>query len=369
MTQWPSNFCGSYRPEDVTFLLKLQPRPEFVDLAQKEHLIQTGQRHYASMLSLESPPSADYQQLFHAACTANGPQMAADCLRLAAIIAARRPAGPITLLSLARGGTPIGVILKHLLVQVFARQVTHYSLSILRDRGVDDAALRFVLAAGHTPESCVFVDGWTGKGVIARELASSVAAFNRQHRCTLDAGLYVLTDLAGAASCAASAQDYLIPSSILNATVSGLISRSLLPEATEPDEFHGCFYYAEYEPVDKSRAFVGEILAKAFELEGNGQLPAAAPIDALALAQISADFIQIALVDNQITDPNLIKPGIGEATRVLLRRLPKKLLLRDPAASAVAHLVLLAEHKQVPIQVDPNLPYQAVSIIRSALDG
>ena len=54
---------------------------------------------------------------------------------------------------------------------------------------------------------------------------------------------------------------------------------------------------------------------------------------------------------------------------MLLRRVPRRLLLRDPHDPAVAHLRLLAEEKKVPVEVDPALPYQAVSLIRSASDA
>jgi hypothetical protein len=70
-----------------------------------------------------------------------------------------------------------------------------------------------------------------------------------------------------------------------------------------------------------------------------------------------------------IADVNLIKPGIGEATRVLLRRVPRLLILRDAAAPDTAHLKVLATEKSVPLIVDADLPYQAVSLIRSTLDG
>ena len=84
------NFCGSYRPQDVTFLLKrLEPLP-FVDVAQKEQLIQSGARHYSEMLSPEALPSPRYLELFQSACVANRQQMARDCLLLAALIAERR---------------------------------------------------------------------------------------------------------------------------------------------------------------------------------------------------------------------------------------------------------------------------------------
>jgi hypothetical protein len=44
-------------------------------------------------------------------------------------------------------------------------------------------------------------------------------------------------------------------------------------------------------------------------------------------------------------------------------------VVRDAAAPEVAHLILLAEEKGVPVQIDPALPYYAVSLIRSAVDG
>jgi hypothetical protein len=56
---------------------------------------------------------------------------------------------------------------------------------------------------------------------------------NQRYALHIDSGLYVLVDLAGVAAVAASAEDYLIPSSILNATLSGLISRSVLNFITQ----------------------------------------------------------------------------------------------------------------------------------------
>jgi len=59
-----------------------------------------------------------------------------------------------------------------------------------------------------------------------------------------------------------------------------------------------------------------------------------------------------------------VKPGVGEATRVLLRRVPDLLLLRNPHDLAVAHLQVLAQEKQVAIVYDEKLPYRAVSLIK-----
>ena len=357
------SFAGSYRPGEVEFLLTPLPLQDFTDIPEKERLIQSGQRHYSEMLSPESLPSPRYLDVFRTACAINGERMARDCLHLASLIAARRP-GEITLVSLARAGTPVGVVVSRLLNDVLQRPCTHYSVSIIRDRGIDQNALQHILAR-HSAESIVFVDGWTGKGVIARELASTIVAYNGAHGTAIDDGLYVLSDLAGVAACAASCDDYLIPSSILNATVSGLVSRSILNDAIGPDDFHGCVYYAQFAPHDQSQAFADALVAQASSLTVN----ASAPIDKEAAALVSRQFIGDALSKYGILDVNLIKPGIGEATRVLLRRTPRLLVVRDAAAAEVAHLILLAEEKGVPVQTDASLPYFAVSLIRSAIDA
>lgn len=357
---------GSYADNDVRFLLKPLALADFVDVADKERLIQSGQRHYSSMLSPEPAPSARYLALFDAACAANGARMARDCLRLADLIAARQR-GPVTLVSLARGGTPVGVILKRLLEQVHGRACVHYSVSIVRDHGIDANALRHILASGHAPATIVFVDGWTGKGVIARELASSVTRFNQHHGVALDTSLHVLSDLAGAASVAASCDDYLIPSCILNATVSGLISRSLLNEAIGEHDFHGCVLYPALAPHDRSRSFVDLITRLA--LAEPEPAASAVPADTQAAAARSQAYLAAARVRYDIADINLIKPGIGEATRVLLRRAPRRLLLRALDHPATAHLRLLAQQKNVAVEIDPALPYHAVSLIRSATDA
>ena len=361
-------FCGSYRPGDVSFLLKPISMDLTTDLAHKERLIQSGKRHYSEMLSPEALPSAPYLQVFRAAYAANLAQMARDCLSLAHLIAQRRPTGPVTVVSLMRAGTPIGVILKHLLTRVLQREARHYSVSIIRDRGIDQVALRHILQAGHAPESIVFVDGWTGKGVISRELARTIAAFNQAQQCQIDPGLYVLADLAGSAACAASNQDYLIPSSILNATVSGLLSRSVLNEMIGPGDFHGCVYLQEFAPHDQSRQFVDGVLEAALKLAQQGFVGQAA-VDSATAQRVSQAFMRQIQAQHGIADVNLIKPGIGEATRVLLRRVPRLLILRDPGASAVAHLRVLATEKSVAIEVQPDLPYQAVSLISSAKDS
>lgn len=360
-------FSGSYRPSDVQFLLKQLPLMNFTKVSEKELLIQTGQRHYSEMLSPESLPSSKYMQIFEDACAANCEKMARDCVALAAIIRERK-GEDITIVSLARAGTPIGVILKHLLEAEGQTKLAHFSISIIRDRGIDTVALQHILQS-HKDTSIVFVDGWTGKGVISRELVKTIDDFNRDNGTAIESGLYVLSDLAGTAAVAASSEDYLIPSSILNATVSGLVSRSILNEDISDKDFHGCVFYDQFMPYDHSIRFADSIVDMGLAMLENDTVQQLTAIDKDKAAAVSKKCLQLMLKRFDVTDINLIKPGIGEATRVLLRRVPRLLILKDLTAVDVQHLIVLAEEKQVPIEVDDHLPYQAVAIIRSALDA
>lgn len=355
-------FTGSYTADDVQFLLKPIDIPD-TPVAEKERRIQVEKRHYSEMLSRESLPSVGYMTIFHQAMQQNQQQMAVDCIHLAEQIAARRH-GEIVLVSLARAGTPVGVLLKHTLTQHCQRQVWHYSISIIRDRGIDENALQYILTR-HADTSLVFVDGWTGKGVIARELHNSIEDYNQRQQLAIDSGLYVLVDLAGVAAVAASSDDYLIPSAILNATISGLISRSVLnSDYIGTDDFHGCVFYEDFQGADLSQWFIREIGAHISALWDDTVTGTVKSIDQNELQQRSQQFLMDVARVHRVTDENRVKPGVGEATRVLLRRVPDLLLLRDQQDLAIAHLKVLAQEKQVPIVYDANLPYRAVSLIK-----
>ena len=355
-------FTGSYRADDVQFLLKpmvVQDTPVHL----KETLIQSGKKHYSQMLTHESLPPENYLPLFYQAMDLNQQRMAEHLLILAERILATHPHG-ITLVSLARAGTPIGVLLKHVLKRYFNTEASHYSISILRDVGIDQNALRTILQ-NHAPESLVFVDGWTGKGVIARQLAVSLQAFALTDGVTIPPELYVLTDLSGNATVAASNEDYLIPSCILNATVSGLVSRSVYdPHTAGTTDFHGCVYYRQFEQHDLSRYFIDTMLTCVEHAwQGDRSALRTGSYDRLRLQDISQALLHWITEHYDISQYNYIKPGIGEATRVLLRREARVLLLQDMDCEATRHLRWLAESRSIPIDIFPDLPYRAVALI------
>lgn len=363
----PPPFHGSYAAGDVTLLLQPLSLQPIEDLAEKERLIQSGQRHYSEMISPERPPSPAYLALFHQAVADHAGRMARDLVHLARRIRAARPAG-VTLVSLARAGTPVGVLLRRLLAEFWAIDAPHYSISVIRDRGVDAQALDHILAR-HPARSLVFVDGWTAKGAITTTLRSSLAAFSQSRGTPLAPELFVLSDLAGLACGCGSTDDYLIPSALLNASVSGLVSRSILNDQIRPGQFHGCLFYADWQAHDLSRWFIDRVLAEVAPNRAawlSEDLPA---IDAGGARLRSEAMIRALCERYRLATAHFVKPGIGEATRALLRRTPSVLLLRNPASAEVRHLVQLAQERAVPIEADPALALHAVALIRSLSDG
>lgn len=354
-------FSGSYRVEDAVFLLK-PISLGMVDVAVKERLIQSGARHYSELLAPERAPDPEYLRLFDALTERYAPRLAAEIMALAGELAASRPS-EITVVSLARAGTPVGALLVRALRRLGRADARHYSISIIRDRGIDENALAFLLRReGRRPAGLAFVDGWTAKGVIAGELYRAVSRWNAGQPERLDGALHVVSDIGGVAEVAATVDDYAIPSGILNATVSGLTSRSILNAAIGPNDFHGCVFYADFAPHDRTTWFLDRVA---------GRFATAVPTpvrrdpaERAERRRMMAGFLSRLQARYRIRDRNFIKPGVAEATRVLLRRLPDLLLLRDAGHPDVDHLRLLAAEKRVSVVVDPGMPVQATALIK-----
>ena len=347
---------GTYKPQDVTILLKdISGLVEPLGTREREKLIQAG-RHYSEMLPLEYEPSEKYLQAYFDALNRYSKITAAAVANVAEKIF-RDKGGKVALVSLARAGTPIGILIKHCLERKFSCAANHYTISIIRGVGIDENAMKFILSR-HAPEEIQFVDGWTGKGAIQRELARAMKNFPN-----VNAGLAVLSDPAGVAEKCGTHEDFLIASSCLNATVSGLLSRTFLrTDIIGPEDFHGAAFYSELADKDLTYQFINAV-EKNFD-----DLPAI-KISAVEKNSGLAEVKKIA-EDFKIADVNLIKPSIGEATRVLLRRLPWKILvhsLRDE--EHLGHLYQLAKEKGAPLEVYPLKNYKACGLIRRLADN
>lgn len=352
----------TYHADDVRFLLQAV-KPEYFSVEEKEARIQSG-THYSQMLSQEKAPEDAYLALFDQMVESFGPTLAKHVVKLAGLILVSRQR-PV-LVSLARAGTPFGVMVRRLLAAVGV-DAPHYTVSIVRDRGLDLSAMDVILQEGHAPEDIVFIDGWTGKGVIRRTLSDSLRNAPERFAGLRDE-LFVLSDIAGVADFAAVRQDILIPSCMLNAPVSGLVSRTVTCDPLG-HEIHGGVFLDELADCDRSLAYVNSIVAKAGELTID-------QLRAIGQESLERNFLRKHVAANMtrlidkirleysVRDDNMIKPGLGEASRVLLRRVPRLLIVADAEAPEVAHLISLADQRDVPVAVNPKMGLSAIAIIK-----
>ncbi|MEU2419521.1 phosphoribosyltransferase [Streptomyces sp. NPDC007851] len=356
---------SSYAPEDVGWLLQdLSDVTLEAPTEEREEAIQSGGAHYAESLPVEYQPSERYQALFHAALETSAARIAQAVGVVTETVLAERSPRPV-LVSLARAGTPVGVLMRRWAQFRYGLDLPHYAVSIVRGRGIDANALRW-LAAHHDPRDVVFVDGWTGKGAITRELADAVAEFEKQAGVTgFDPEIAVLADPGSCVRTYGTREDFLIPSACLNSTVSGLISRTVLrADLVGPHDFHGAKFYRELAGADVSVAFLDAVAARFAEVVDAVD----AAVKELAVADRTPTWEGWAAVERiseeyGIHDVNLVKPGVGETTRVLLRRVPWKILARAGAGADLDHVRLLAEQRGVPVEEVGELPYTCVGLI------
>ncbi|MCX5263233.1 phosphoribosyltransferase [Streptomyces sp. NBC_00199] len=356
---------SSYAPEEVGWLLQdLSDVTLEAPTEEREEAIQSGGAHYAESLPVEYQPSEQYQELFHAALETSAARIARAVGVVTETVIAERSPRPV-LVSLARAGTPVGVLMRRWAQFRHGLDLPHYAVSIVRGRGIDANALRW-LAAHHDPRDVVFVDGWTGKGAITRELAAAIEEFEAGGGAAgFDPEIAVLADPGSCVRTYGTRDDFLIPSACLNSTVSGLISRTVLrADLVGPDDFHGAKFYRELAGADVSVAFLDAVVARFPEVADavGGAVKELLASDRTpswegwrAVERISEEY--------GIHDVNLVKPGVGETTRVLLRRVPWKILARAGAGADLDHVRLLAGQRGVPVEEVGDLPYTCVGLI------
>lgn len=342
---------SSYSEDDVTILLKdVTGEVTPLDTEQREKLIQSGV-HYCEMLPVEYQPSTEYIKQYEYALERFS-QLTADAVRVVSekIYAANR--GPV-LVSLARAGLPAGIMIKHYLEKKYGASVPHYAISIIRGRGIDRNAMDYILSR-HRREDIRFIDGWTGKGAIQSQLTEAMADYPG-----VDDRVGVIADPAGITPICGTHDDFLIASSCLNSTVSGLISRTFLrSDIIGPGDFHGAVFYKELKDSDRSYEFI-----EAVERKINYDVPCPMNEDDV-LSSGREEVLEICRKFD-IGDINFVKPGIGETTRVLLRRVPYKILIADGCEEKyISHIRELASEKNVPVEYYPLKRYRCCGIIK-----
>jgi len=360
---------GSYSEDDVVFLLKeISSEVKEQDNYSREKAIQSGV-HYSEMLPIEYRPTDEYLDIFHKSLKSFSKKLAlAVAITAEKIVKARGE--DVVLVSLARAGSPAGVLLKRYLKSVHNINVAHYSISIIRGRGIDENAIKFI-TTNHPNQNIQFVDGWTGKGAITKELKEATDKFKADYgdSVTLNHELAVLADPGHCVEIYGTREDFLIPNACLNSTVSGLLSRTVFrKDLISNDDYHGVKYYKELENEDLSNYYIKEIetyfedvSSEAITLSSDFNIKMQSPkwLGLEDVRNIEKDF--------DIESIHFIKPGIGETTRVLLRRIPWKILVREDSEN-LEHVLKLAKEKNIPVEAYPLKAYHCCGIVK-ALKG
>jgi hypothetical protein len=363
-TSAPYTFSGSYDITDVCFLLKeISGLICESDTLYREKAIQSG-IHYSEMLPVEYKPSDDYIQLFHRSLDESGPKLASATAVVSNKILRNRGKN-IVLVSLARAGTPVGILIKRYLKEKLDLKVPHYSVSIIRGKGIDENAARYILEK-HKEQEIQFVDGWTGKGMITRVLNESCIELFKKIGINLNTDLAVLADTGHCVRTYGTREDFLIPSACLNSTVSGLISRTVhRSDLISDKDFHGVKFYKELIEEDLSNYFIDKITS-CFSSIDDLKISAAINNEPIDEEPSWIGMGDVERVGNlySIDDINHIKPGIGETIRVLLRRVPWKILVKDINDKSLSNVLQLAREKNVIVQQFDLKSYKCIGLIK-----
>lgn len=131
-----------------------------------------------------------------------------------------------------------------------------------------------------------------------------------------------------------------------------------------PGRFHGAKFYRDLAPADVSARFLDAVTACFPDVVGEVARAAAAARSA-DRTPTWAGWRDVERISDEygIGDVTLVKPGVGETTRVLLRRVPWAVLVRPDAGDEIAHVRLLAARRGVPVHEVESLAYRCVGLI------
>lgn len=358
---------STYKKDDVIFLLKdISDMIVEEDNMTREKKIQSG-THYSEMIPIEYQVSDEYLNLYRTKLKENKEKLAFAIGVMSEKILKRHDEN-VVLVSLARAGTPIGILAKRYIKQRYNLDLPHYTISIIRDRGIDINAIKYIINKHKDSSKIQFIDGWTGKGTIANELKKACDELEGIFNMKFDSSLAVLADPCGYSNVYGIREDFLIPSACLNSTVSGLVSRTVLrDDLIGKDDFHGAKFYKELKYVDESNNYLDTISA-CFKNEYQNIDETMNDWTEDIITKVGNCDVKNIKQKYDIEDVNFIKPGVGETTRVLLRRIPYKILVDDLNNQKLKHILILAKEKNVEVEEFDFKAYSCCGIIKNMKD-
>ena len=358
---------STYKKDDVIFLLKdISDMIVEEDNMTREKKIQSG-THYSEMIPIEYQVSDEYLNLYRTKLKENKEKLAFAIGVMSEKILKRHDKN-VVLVSLARAGTPIGILAKRYIKQRYNLDLPHYTISIIRDRGIDINAIKYIINKHKDSSKIQFIDGWTGKGTIANELKKACDELEGIFNMKFDSSLAVLADPCGYSNVYGFREDFLIPRACLNSTVSGLVSRTVLrDDLIGKDDFHGAKFYKELKYVDESNNYLDTISA-CFKNEYQNIDETMKDWTEDIITKVGNCDVKNIKQKYDIEDVNFIKPGVGETTRVLLRRIPYKILVDDLNNPKLKHILILAKEKNVEVEEFDFKAYSCCGIIKNMKD-
>lgn len=345
---------STFKNDDCIFLLKdLTDEIREVSLEEKEELISKGV-NYSEMISKEYPVSEQINKIFIT-------MLEKEKYKLAELVGAiseeiyNRGKENAVIVSLARAGSPVGALIKRYIKFKYDVTIPHYSISIIRDKGIDENALNYIL---NNHPNCIitFVDGWTGKGSITKELRKSIKEYNEKYNTNISDDLAVLADPAKLSAIAGTKEDICIPNACLNSTVSGLTSRTIHNNKfIKKDDFHGAKLFNDLKNQDMTNYFL-DTIEKSFTKEDKKCVM-------LKDNNYVNNVINKLSKDFPMADINKVKLSIGETSRALLRRKPYVLLVKNINNPDLSFVLHLAKEKNVEIKEYDTFDYECISLL------
>ena len=335
---------STFKSEDVEFLLTdMTGKIEPITLEEKKKRVEQGE-YDRSILTKEFPVTKEYLDICLEWTPIYAKQTAIAVGNLAEQLYKIKNKN-LVLVSILRAGTNVGILVKRYLKNKYKINIPHYSMSLIKE--LDSNSMNYLLSK-HRPEDIQFIDGWTGKGTVTKQLLASAKKYEG-----VDSSLAVLSDSINIAKYCGIREDIAIPQSPFNACITGLVS---MPIHNNPfvgeKNFDGAIYLEDLEKIDKSQEYI-DLIEKNFDYQCSAD-------------NYNDDIVEVAEINEICENYNIslkaLNPGINEAARAILRRNVSKLLVKDKKDFQVLQISKLAELKNIEIEEYSFKYYKAATI-------
>ena len=166
----------------------------------------------------------------------------------------------------------------------------------------------------------------------------------------------MLVDPGDCAAISGTTEDFLVPNACLNATVAGLVSRTIVaPDLVGPHDFHAAKYYPELCAHDRSAQFLDTISHEFPAVRSQVDVHHTPPRTGRHVPSFAGERIAQSLADEyDLPNVNLVKAGVSETVRMLLHRPAQRVLVQPDAGSDIIVVHQLATRWSLPIEERPD---------------